>query len=97
MKVTHKDESDSSDEESSSSLDSEEDSDTSTTTEEEVDVAFILLEENDCEGIVAQVLQEDEDFKGLYEVIEELMQPKVEVSQKQDLMNEDAKSRPLCC
>ena len=80
-------EGDSSDEDSSSSFDSKEDSSSTTTSEEEADVAYLLVEEENKEDVFAtQVEDGEDDSSGPYEVIEELMQPKVEPSQKQELI-----------
>ena len=68
---------DSSDEESSTVL--EMDSDSTTSSDEDADVAFLLVDkELDKTSMVAAIDEVQDDYVGPYEVIEELMQPKVE-------------------
>ena len=63
------------------------DSDSTSSSEEDMEVAFLLLEEDQSgEAIVATIDREEDDQMGPYEVIEELMQPRVELAQKQDLV-----------
>ena len=76
---------DSSDEESSTV--SEVDSDSTTSSDEDVDVAFLLVDkELDKTSMVAAIDEVQDDYVGPYERIEELMQPKVELHEKQELM-----------
>lgn len=63
----------------SSSSDCETDSTTSSSSEEEADVAFLLLDPpKDEDKEVCEVGANEEEALGPYEVIEELLQPKVE-------------------
>ena len=82
---SYEDEDESSDEDSSTV--SEVDSDSSTSSNEEVDVAFLLIDKKPHEsGLVALANEVEDESEGPYEVIEGLMQPKVELSKKQALM-----------
>lgn len=79
------DEEESSDEDSSTV--SESDSDSTGSSEDDIDVAFLLAEEeHDDASTIAFVNGIEEDYEGPYEVIEELMQPKVELSKKQEVV-----------
>ena len=75
----------SSDEESS--IVSEVDSDSTSSNDENVDLAFLLVEKDIEEiGVVTFVHEVEKECVSPYEVIEELMQSKVEVSKKQELV-----------
>ena len=79
------DEDESSEEESSTVTESEIES--SSDSEEEADVSFLLVDEESDEcGQVAAVEGIEEAYEGPYEIIEELMQPKVDVAKKQELV-----------
>ena len=79
------DEDETSDEDSSTV--SEVDSDSTSSSDDDVDVAFLLADEEHEEiGTVAFIDGMENDYEGPYEVIEELMQPKVELSKKQELV-----------
>ena len=59
-----------------------------TSSDEDVDVAFLLLDkELDKTSMVAAIDEIQDDYVGPYEVIEELMQPKVDSHEKQELMD----------
>ena len=74
---------DSSDE---SSIVSEVDSDDTSSSEEDADVAFLLMDQSfEHDRTVAFMSRAEDDFEGPYEVIEELMQPKVDLQKKQEL------------
>ena len=76
---------DSSDEESSTV--SEMDSDSTTCSDEDADVAFLLVDkELDETSMVAAIDEVQDDYMGPSEVIQELMQLKVESYEKQKLM-----------
>ena len=80
--------------EEGSSTVSEVDTESSSDSEEEADVSFLLVEEElDDSGQVAVVDGMEEANEGPYEVIEKLMQPKVDVTKKKELVvkmiNED--------
>ena len=84
LSESSEDEEYSSDEESSTL--SEVDSDT-TSSDENADVAFLLVDtEIEEAGVLALVDEVEKECVGPYEVIEGLMQPKVEVSKKQELV-----------
>ena len=73
--------------EDESSTVSEVDTDSSSDSEEEANVAFLLVdEESDESGQVAAIDESEEAYEGPYEVIKELMQPKVDLSKKQELV-----------
>ncbi|MCO5601602.1 hypothetical protein L7F22_055725 [Adiantum nelumboides] len=75
----------SSDEDSSTIF--ELDSDSTSSSDDDVDVAFLLMDEEQEETkAVTFVGGIEEEYEGPYEVIEELMQPKVELSKKQELV-----------
>ena len=77
---------DESSEEDSSTV-SEVDSDSASSEDEDVDVAFLLVDEMPNESSVFAMEKDMEtDSYGPYEVIEELMQPKLEGGKKQELM-----------
>lgn len=79
------DEDDSSSEGSSTTSDV--DSDSTTSSEEDVEVAFLLVDEEHKENdVMALVNDDEEEHTGPYEVIEELMQPKMDVAGKQGLI-----------
>ena len=77
---------DESSEEDSSTV-SEVDSDSTSSEDEDVDVAFLLVDEMPSESSVF-AMEKDMAIEsyGPYEVIEELMQPKLEREKKQELM-----------
>ncbi|MCO5561161.1 hypothetical protein L7F22_014782 [Adiantum nelumboides] len=78
-------EDESSDEDSSTIF--ELDSDSTSSSDDDVDVAFLLMdEEHEETKAVTFVGGIEEEYEGPYEVIEELMQPKVELSKKQELV-----------
>ena len=79
------DEDESSDEDSSTV--SEVDSDTSSSSDEDADVAFLLMDRDfEHTQTVAFMSKDEDEGEGPYEVIEELMQPKVEPHKRQELM-----------
>lgn len=85
LDVDLEEEDESSDEESSTM--SEVDSDSTTSSDEDVNVAFLVVnKELEKSGFVAYADGVEDEDEGPYEIIEELMQPKVEVSKKRDLM-----------
>ena len=63
------------------------DSYSTTSSDENADVAFLLVDkELDETSMVVAIDEVQDDYVGPYEVIEELMQPKVESHEKQELM-----------
>ena len=66
-----------------SSTTSDVDSDSTTSSEEDVEVAFLLVDEEHKENDVMALMNDnEEEHTGPYEVIEELMQPKMDVAGK---------------
>lgn len=81
------DENKSEEEDSIESSTSEDASNTSTDREGAVDVSYLLLEEKVSEGIVGvNQAKKEEGAMGSYEQIEELMQPRMEPSLKQEII-----------
>ena len=75
------------DEDTTSSSSSEEESSGTTSSSDEADVAYLLVEgesSNDVNNVVN--VEEEEGIDGPYECIEKLMQPKVDSTQKQELI-----------
>ncbi|MCO5586952.1 hypothetical protein L7F22_040897 [Adiantum nelumboides] len=65
------------------------DTDSTTSSDEDVDVAFLLMDKEIHEsGLVAFANEIEDESEGPYEVTEALMQTKVELSKKQELMTQ---------
>ena len=66
----------------------EEDNDSSSNDDEDVRVAFLLVDKDPEEtDMVATTISEAQgDYEGPYEVIEGLMEPKMDLAKKQELM-----------
>ena len=70
-----------------SSTVSEVDTDDTSSSDEDVDVAFLLMDKDfEHTRTIALTSKIEDKFEGPYEVIEELMQPKVELQQKKELV-----------
>ena len=88
LEEVSEDEDESSDEDYSTVSDEDSDSTTSSS-DEDVDVAFLLMDKEIHEsGLVAFANEVEDESEGPYEVIEGLMQTKVELSKKQELMTQ---------
>ena len=88
LEEVSEDEDESSDEDYSTVSDEDSDSTTSSS-DEDVDVAFLLMDkEIHGSGLVAFANEVEEESEGPYEVIEGLMQTKVELSKEQELMTQ---------
>ena len=77
-----------------SSTTSDVDSDSTTSSEEDVEVAFLLVDEEHKENdVMALVNDDEEEHTGPYEVIEELMKPKMGCGREAGTYYEDVKLR----